>query len=125
MMAAIEKATIPLRLIFRHVRLKRYCWNRLTARKNRDTLTNQRRYGSIATAKPATPIAALKLNGRQHASVDRAVTVAATGITLVAGFIVWISQQEQRYESIHVAAYLQTGHPRSMFGNSPHRMETG
>jgi hypothetical protein len=62
-------------------------------------LTSQFRNGSIAILKLAIPAAAVRLSGRQHASVDRAVMAAASGITLVEGFIVPTKQIEPRPES--------------------------
>jgi len=42
----------------------------------------------------AIPIAALRPNGKQQASVDKAVKAAATGIALVGGFIVFRARRE-------------------------------
>src|SRR2546425_802724 len=99
MIAANTKTTMPLRLLVPQVRLKRYSWKKPTARKTRETLTSQLRKGSIAMLKPAIPTAAVRLSGRQQASVDSAVTTAATGITLADGFIALTTKRELQFES--------------------------
>src|SRR5215831_19153557 len=81
--------------------------------------TSQPRYGSKTTPRLATPIATLRPNGKQQASVDNAKKAAATGITLVEGFIIFLARREWPPESTQDRVFPEVFRPRHRLGNSP------